>query len=260
MQQMCPQQQLAVSVIHLHAFAPITDAEQRLIGDVMVPMRLSDVSNLMQHLINTIKHQQSRALEAGLSKEDIIAAADLAGVCHTYQTDIDMQAFKFAAQILASTQDLVPPNSDQGHQAMLSEFAKQMQLRTEARVQRAKRRRLISEQQARTAAQEATARLQQSAPAGRHHGSTRAAARACNPGGRSTPASCGACKQPRTGHPKSGCPTHCMKCKKLKDDCLCQGGATSSALQGVQKAAICVCMHSSATSPIPRQPALVCSR
>ena len=129
-----------------------------------------------------------------------------------------------ACPAAGQTLGLVPPTSDPGQQAMLAAFANQMQLQAEAKVQRAKRKRLRSEQQARIAAQEATARLQQSAPAGRHHGNTHAAARACNPGGHNTPASCGACKQPRTGHPKSGCPTHCMKCKKLKDDCLCLGG------------------------------------
>lgn len=54
------------------------------IGDARVPMRLSRLRSFIQRLINTIKDQHSRALEAGLSKEDIIAAADLAGACHTY--------------------------------------------------------------------------------------------------------------------------------------------------------------------------------
>lgn len=44
-----------------------------------------------------------------------------------------------------------------------------------------------------------------------------------DPGGRNTPALCRACKQPRVGHPKSGCPTNCMKCKNLHDVCACPG-------------------------------------
>lgn len=77
-----------------------------------------------------------------------------------------------ACPAAGQTPGLVPLNSDQGQQAMLAAFANQVQLQAEAKVQMAKRKRLRSEQQARTAAQEATARLQQSASAGRHRGNS----------------------------------------------------------------------------------------
>ena len=145
------------------------------------------------------------------------------------------------------TVELVPSSSPQCPQAMLAAFAGHMtntnaaasllpgdpngkrphqQLGGETKLQRVKRKRSRFQQgaqQAGTATSEATAESHQPALAGRHHGDTCAAARACNPGGRNTPALCRACKQPRVGHPKSGCPTNCMKCKKLHGVCACPG-------------------------------------
>ena len=41
-------------------------------------------------------------------------------------------------------------------------------------------------------------------------------------GGPGTISTCSACQQPRKGtHKKAGCPTHCLKCRKLKADCSC---------------------------------------
>ncbi|DBA98766.1 hypothetical protein WJX77_001942 [Trebouxia sp. C0004] len=148
------------------------------------------------------------------------------------------------------TVELVPSSSPQCPQTMLEAFAGHMadvnaaasllpgdpnverprqQLEGEAKLRRVKRKRSRFQQQAGTATSEATAESHQPAPAGRHHGNTGAAARACNPGGRNTPALCRACKQPRVGHPKSGCPTNCMKCKNLHDVCACLGKPHSRA-------------------------------
>ena len=35
-------------------------------------------------------------------------------------------------------------------------------------------------------------------------------------GGKATPKNCAACGNPKKGHPKGRCPTHCMKCKQSK--------------------------------------------
>ncbi len=140
------------------------------------------------------------------------------------------------------TVELVPSSSPQCPQTMLAAFAGHMadanaaasvlpgapngerphqQLDGETKLQRVKRKRSRFQQQAGTGTLDATAESHQPAPAGRHHGNTDAATRACNPGGRNTPALCRACKQPRVGHPKSGCPTNCMKCKNLHVLCAC---------------------------------------
>lgn len=37
-----------------------------------------------------------------------------------------------------------------------------------------------------------------------------------NPGGKGTAKTCGACGQPRSGHPNGLCPSHCMGCKQKK--------------------------------------------
>jgi hypothetical protein len=142
------------------------------------------------------------------------------------------------------TVELVPSSSSQCPQTMLAAFTGHMadanaaasvlpgnlnverphqQLEDEAKLQRGKRKHSRFQQQAGTATSEANPESHQPAPAGRHHGSSNAAARARNPGGRNTPALCRACKQPRVGHPKSGCPTNCMKCKNLHDVCACPG-------------------------------------
>lgn len=142
------------------------------------------------------------------------------------------------------TAELVPSSSPQCPQTMLAAIAGHMadanaaasvllgnphverlhqQLEDAAMLQRGKRKRSRFQQQAGAATSEATPESHQPAPAGRHHGSSNAAAKACNPGGRNTPALCRACKQPRVGHPKSGCPTNCMKCKNLHDVCACPG-------------------------------------
>ncbi len=135
------------------------------------------------------------------------------------------------------TVELVPSSSPQCPQTRLAAFAGYMadanaaasvllgnptverphqQLEDEAKLQKGKRQHSRFQQQAGTATSEATPELHQPAPAGRHHGSS-------NIGGRNTPAVCRACKQPRVGHPKSGCPTNCIKCKNLHDVCACPG-------------------------------------
>ena len=60
-----------------------------------------------------------------------------------------------------------------------------------------------------------------------------------NPGGRTTPANCTACRKSRIGHPKSGCPTHCMKCKKTVAECACPGGPHPESYHKSRAAVIC---------------------
>ena len=84
----------------------------------------------------------------------------------------------------------------------------QQQVRAEAKVLRARRMRLRAQKPVAAAPSEVA----------RH---TKLATPGRNPGGRGTAAICTACKQARIGHPKRGCPTHCMKCKKQLAGCNC---------------------------------------
>lgn len=48
-------------------------------------------------------------------------------------------------------------------------------------------------------------------------------------GGAGVPAHCSTCGKPRKGtHAKTGCPTHCVKCKKVNAECECPDGASPS--------------------------------